>query len=173
MNLTAFIIKTTSHFHKFVATTIYCYIECLPVITVRNKFNAKLSSVSYVKKKEKCWYTSFDHSHKKRKDSLETRTETFILRAYIENQESTLLCHASKYKQTENQDSRTAYGLTFLTFYEIIIFVFSFLRQEMNIPESNCLIIACDLSQKHKGTPLHTASRGSKAGRSYSCFLFC
>ena len=49
---------------------------------------------------EACW----DYSHKKRKDSLETRSKRAVLPAYIENQdilESILLCLLSKYKQTK------------------------------------------------------------------------
>ena len=41
-------------------------------------------------------------------DSLETRAELAVLRAYVENQailEPILLCRVSKYKQTKEQDS--------------------------------------------------------------------
>ena len=44
---------------------------------------------------------SFAHSHKKRKDSLETRAERAVLRAHVENQATLkpiLLYYASKYK---------------------------------------------------------------------------
>ena len=44
------------------------------------------------------------HSHKKQKDSLETRAEWAVLRAYVENHailEPILLYRASKYKQTK------------------------------------------------------------------------
>ena len=50
----------------------------------------------------------FDHSHKKRKDSLETRAELTVLRTYTENQailEPLLPCRASKCKQTKEQGS--------------------------------------------------------------------
>ena len=46
----------------------------------------------------------YNHSHKKRKDSLETRAERAVLHAYVENQaipEPILLYRASKYKQTK------------------------------------------------------------------------
>ena len=46
--------------------------------------------------------TQLNHSHKKQKDSLETRAEQAILNAYIENQailEPILFYCASKYKQ--------------------------------------------------------------------------
>ena len=42
------------------------------------------------------------HSHKKRKDSLETRATRAVLRAYVENRailEPILPYHASNYKQ--------------------------------------------------------------------------
>ena len=48
--------------------------------------------------------TRLHHSHKKRKDSLETRTERAVLRAYVKNQailEPILLYRVSKYKQTK------------------------------------------------------------------------
>ena len=46
----------------------------------------------------------FNHSHKKRKDSLETRAERAVIHAYFENQamlKPILLYRASKYKQTK------------------------------------------------------------------------
>ena len=47
-----------------------------------------------------------NHSHKKRKDCLETRTKLAVLRTYVENQailEPILLYRASKCKQTKEQ----------------------------------------------------------------------
>ena len=52
--------------------------------------------------------TWLEHSHKKRKDSLETRGELAVLRSYIKDQailEPILLYRASKCKQTEKQGS--------------------------------------------------------------------
>ena len=49
------------------------------------------------------------HSNKKRKDSLETRTELAVLCAYVENQailEPILLYRKSKCKQTKEQGSQ-------------------------------------------------------------------
>ena len=46
------------------------------------------------------------HSHKKRKDSLETRAELAVLRSYVEHQailEPILLYRASKCMQTKEQ----------------------------------------------------------------------
>ena len=51
---------------------------------------------------------SLNHSHKKRKDSLETQVELAVLRTYVENQaipEPILLHRASTCKQTKEQDS--------------------------------------------------------------------
>ena len=45
-----------------------------------------------------------DHSHKKWKDSLETRAERTVLRAYVENQailQPIFLYRALKYKETK------------------------------------------------------------------------
>ena len=52
--------------------------------------------------------TTFNHSHKKRKDSLGTRAELALLRTYVENQailEPILLYQASKCKQNKEQAS--------------------------------------------------------------------
>ena len=49
-----------------------------------------------------------EHSHKKRKDSLETQAELAVLRTYVENQamlEPILLYEGSKCKQTKGQGS--------------------------------------------------------------------
>ena len=49
-------------------------------------------------------FLKLDYSHKKRKNSLATRGERAVLRAYVENQailEPILLYRASKYKQTK------------------------------------------------------------------------
>ena len=50
----------------------------------------------------------FDHSHKKWKDSLETRAKLAVLRSYVENQamlERILLYQSSKCKHTKEQGS--------------------------------------------------------------------
>ena len=63
--------------------------------------------------------TQFNHIHKKRKDSLETRAEPAVLCAYVEKQaflEPILLYRASKCKQIQTQCSRTVYGPTFFPF---------------------------------------------------------
>ena len=52
---------------------------------------------------------SYDHSHKKQKDSLETRAELAVLRSYVENQailEPILFYQASKCKQINMQGSK-------------------------------------------------------------------
>ena len=62
----------------------------------------------------------FDHSHRKWKDSLETRAELAVLRNYVENLamlEPILLYRASKCKQTKEQGSKEylwTYVFTFL-----------------------------------------------------------
>ena len=63
------------------------------------------------------------HSHKKRKDNLETRTKLVAVRIYIENQ-------------------------AVLEF--ILVSFFSFLCQDANKTGSNCAIIDRNLSKKHK-----------------------
>ena len=103
----------------------------------------------------------FIHSHKKRKDSLETRAELAVLRTYVENQaipEPIRLYRASKCKQTKEQAARTVYGLIFLLFYKIIVSFFSFFCQDANKTRSNRAIIGYNLSKKHKLTLYKTQS---------------
>ena len=94
----------------------------------------------------------YHHSHKKRKDSLETQAELAVLRTYVENQailEPILLCRASKCKQTKGHGSENClrtHILTFLCDYQF----FSLFCQNANMAESNCAIIGCSLSKKHK-----------------------
>ena len=59
------------------------------------------------------------HSNKKRKDSLETRTELAVLCAYVENQailEPILLYRKSKCKQTKEQGSQDCLWAHIFTF---------------------------------------------------------
>ena len=46
----------------------------------------------------------------------------------------------------------TLYGLIFLPFYKITVNFFSFLCQNAKKTRSNCAIIGCNLSKKHKLT---------------------
>ena len=58
-------------------------------------------------------------SHKKRKDSLETRVELAVLRTYVESQaiiEPILPYRASKCKQTKEQDSEDCLWTHIFTF---------------------------------------------------------
>ena len=55
--------------------------------------------------------------------------------------------------------ARTVHGLIFLPFYKIIVSFFSFLCQDANKTRSNCAIIGCNLSKKHKLT-LHKTQNG-------------
>ena len=60
-----------------------------------------------------------NHSHKKRKDSLETRTELAILRSYVENQailEPIVLYRASNCKQTKEQGNECCLWTYIFTF---------------------------------------------------------
>ena len=93
----------------------------------------------------------YNHSHKKRKDSLETLAELVILPTYIENQavlEPSVLYRGSKCKQTKQQGSQ---GL--------LSACFSSLCQDANKARSKCAIIACNLSKKHKLTLYKTQNR--------------
>ena len=73
----------------------------------------------------------FNHSHKKRKDSLETRAEPAILCVYVEYQailEPILLYRASKCKQTKEQGSEDClwtHIFIFLRNYNPFFFFFS------------------------------------------------
>ena len=56
----------------------------------------------------------------------------------------------------KSRAARTVYGLIFLPFYKIIVSFFSFLCQDTNKTRSNCAIIGCNLSKKHKLTQYKT-----------------
>ena len=56
----------------------------------------------------------------------------------------------------KSRAARTVYGLIFLPFYKIIVSFFSFLCQDANKTRSNCAIIGCNLSKKHKLTHYKT-----------------
>ena len=88
-------------------------------------------------------------------DSLETRAELVVLRTYIENQailELILLYLASKCKQTKEQGSEDCLWTHIFTFLSDYCPFFSFLYQDANKTRSNCAIIGCNLSKKHKLT---------------------
>ena len=71
---------------------------------------------------------AYNHSHKKRKDSMETRAKLAILCSYVHNQamlEPILLSRASKCKQTKEQGSEDClWTHFFLPFYKIIVSFF-------------------------------------------------
>ena len=56
---------------------------------------------------------------------------------------------------------RTVFGFIFLPFCKIIVSFFSFLCQDANKTKSNCAIIGCDLSKKHK-LRLHKTQNGEQ-----------
>ena len=82
------------------------------------------------------------HSHKKRKDSLETQAELVVLRTYVENQviiEPILLYRASNCKQTKEQDREDCLWTHMFTFYVIIVSFISFFCQDANKTISHCV----------------------------------
>ena len=98
------------------------------------------------------WY-QFQHSHKKQKDSLETRAEMAIPRSYVENQailEPFFFTGHQNVNKPKRRVARTVYEPIFLPFYKIIVSFFSFFCQDANKTRSNCAIIDCNLSKKHK-----------------------
>ena len=66
--------------------------------------------------------------------------------------------------------ARTVYGLKFLPFYKIIVCFLSFLCQDTNKARSNCAIIGCYLSKKHKLT-LYKAQKGESNYVDYKFFV--
>ena len=95
------------------------------------------------------------HSHKKRKDSPETRAELAFLRSYVEKQailEPILLYRASNVNKPKSWAASTVYGSILLPFYKITVSFFSFSRQDANKARSNCAVIGCNLLEKHKST---------------------
>ena len=69
---------------------------------------------------------------------------------------------------------RTVYGATFLPFYNIIVSFFSFFCQDANKTRSNCAIIDCNLSKKHKLILYKTQQNGEPNYVGYNFFKkFC
>ena len=116
--------------------------------------------------------TCTSHSHKKH--NLETRTKLAVPRTYVENQAITnhsslffgkeepffFTGHQNVHK-LKSRPARTVYELIFLPFYKIIVSFFSFLCQDANKTRSNCAMIGCNLSKKHKVTLYKTQNRES------------
>ena len=50
---------------------------------------------------------------------------------------------------------------SYFYFYKIIVSLFSFLRQDANKARSDCAIIGCNLSKKHKLTQYKTQNEES------------
>ena len=112
------------------------------------------------------------HSHKKH--NLETRTKLAVPRTYVENQAITnhsslffgkeepffFTGHQNVHK-LKSRPARTVYGLIFLPFYKIIVSFFSFSCQDANKTRSNCAMIGCNLSKKHKVALYKTQNRES------------
>ena len=71
-----------------------------------------------------------NHSHKKRKDILETRAQPAIICVfYVENQailQPILLYRTSKWKQTKEQDSDDCLWTHIFTFFMWLLYVFFF-----------------------------------------------
>ena len=94
----------------------------------------------------------FHHSHKKRKDSLETRAKSAVRRPYVENLEillPILLYRASKCKQTKEQGSGDCLWTHIFTSLCGYCQPFSFFCQDADKAGSNCVIIGYNLSKKH------------------------
>ena len=56
----------------------------------------------------------------------------------------------------KSRAARTVYGPIYSPFYKIIVSFFSFFCENANKTRSNCAIIACNLSKKHKLTHYKT-----------------
>ena len=100
----------------------------------------------------------FHHSHKKRIVWKHGPNWPFYATFYVENQailEPIRLYRGSKRKQTKEQGSETVYQPIFLPFYKIIVRF----CEDANKARSNCDIIGCNLSKKHKLTLYKTLNR--------------
>ena len=134
----------------------------MEVISGFKRYFQKYLKDRFVAQKGYIWDSSTtNHSHKKRKDSLETRAELAVLRTYVENQsilELILFYLASKYKQTKEKGSDDCFWTHIFTFYFFIImfsllsgfFLLFFFCQDANTTGLNCAIISCTLSKKQK-----------------------
>ena len=84
-------------------------------LQTRNKLKKSLKGILNCCKLE----IVFKHSHKKRKESLESRAELAVLRTYVENQailEPILLYWRSKFKQIKEQGSENCLWTHMFTF---------------------------------------------------------
>ena len=87
---------------------------------------------------------------RKGKDSMETRAKPAVSCVYVQKKailEPILLYHASKCKQTKKMGSEDCLWTVYVYCHT---FFFSFFCQNANITGSNCAIIGCNLSKKHK-----------------------
>ena len=75
--------------------------------------------------------------------SLKLRTKLFENSFFIRHQ---------NVNKPKSRAARTVYVPIFLPFYKIIVSIFSFLCQDASKARSNCAIIGCNLSKKHKLT---------------------
>ena len=112
-----------------------------------------------------CWYSHEKHEVTIiiviRTYSLETRAEPAVLRTYVENQailEPILLYRSSKCKQTKEQGSEDCLWTHIFTFLSDYCPLFSLLS---NKTRSNCAIIGCNLSKKHKLSRYKTQNKES------------
>ena len=94
------------------------------------------------------------HSHKKQivlKHGLNWPFHAITLRAKLYQNPFYFTGHQNVCKP-KSRAARTVQGLVLLPFYKIIVSSFSFLCQDANKTRSNCAIIGCNLSKKHKLT---------------------
>ena len=94
------------------------------------------------------------HSHKKRILWKHGPAKLAVLRSYVENQailEPILLYRGDQnINKPKSLAARTVHEPIFLPFNKIIVSFFSFFCQDANKTRSNCAIIDCNLSKKHK-----------------------
>ena len=103
-----------------------------------------------------------DHSHKKRKDRLETQAEGAVLCAYIENHailEPILLYRASKYNK---QKCRAIKTVTEVLFFLLIRLISGFFLSSFKIPAFQDQTLSkkcCNFSKKQISTISNTEWR--------------
>ena len=98
------------------------------------------------------WRIVCEHSHKKR--IVWKHNPNWPFYAFVENQaiiESILLYRGWKCKQTKEQGSEDMDPYYYI-FIRLLSVFFSFFCQDANKTKSNCAIMGCNLSKKHKLT---------------------
>ena len=125
-------------------------------------------------KKEVDWNKSvFGHNHKKQivwKHGSTGCSTHLMLRTKL-YQNPFFFTRDQNVNKPKSRAARILYAPIFLPFYKIIVSFFSFFCQDANKTRSNCAIIDCNLSKKHKLILYKTQQNGEPNYIDYKFFF--